>query len=289
MGKREWAVVLATVIFAGVGDRCLQGEIITYSDFSDISALTLNGTATQIGSAGDARIRIIGGGCLSGSFFADLPVEIGQFSTRFIFQITGAGGWQDPTGSPGGDGFTFAIQPVGPTALGNGGGWLGFEGIGSGVAVEFDTHKGPDQTFDPSSNHIGIDINNVRHTATNGPTVTVTPSFDDGEYWHAWIDYNGTSLEVRTNTSDVRPTLPTLSYNLSLPNLLGMPSAYVGFTGGTCIAYGKYDIVAWDFEGAPAVPEPATIAIWSVLGALGMIVARRRNCSALQTAFLASI
>ena len=154
-GRRRKSLVtrivgLVAVILGSLTGRFARGEIISYTDFSDISALTLNGTATQLGTGTEARIRVIGGGCLSGSFFTDLPVEISRFSTHFVFQITGAGGLQDPTGSAGGDGFTFAIQPVGPTALGNLGGWLGFEGIGSGVAVEFDTHKGPDETFDPS-------------------------------------------------------------------------------------------------------------------------------------------
>lgn len=230
MVGKTWVVGLVAVILASFTGRFARGEIFTYTDFSDISALKLNGTAAQLGTGSDSRIRVIGGGCLSGSFFTDLPVEISQFSTHFVFQITDAGGWRDPTGSPGGDGFTFAIQAIGPTALGNGGGWLGFEGIGSGVAVEFDTHKGPDETFDPSSNHVGIDINNVRHAATNGPTATVTPSFDNGEYWHAWIDYSGTSLEVRTNTSGVRPTSPPLSDDLNLSALLGTSAAYVGFT-----------------------------------------------------------
>ena len=84
---------------------------------------------------------------------------------------------------------------------------------------------------------------------------------------------------MRTNTSGVRPTSPTLSDDLDLSALLGTSSAYVGFTGGTCIAYGLYDIVTWDTEAHTPSPEPRP-SIWGVLGGWGLIAARaiRTNC-----------
>ena len=69
------------------------------------SNLHLNGGATI---AGTALKLTDGGGGEARSAFTPTPVAVGAFTSTFQFQIT----------NPGADGFTFAIQNTGPTAVG---------------------------------------------------------------------------------------------------------------------------------------------------------------------------
>jgi hypothetical protein len=68
--------------------------------------------------------------------------------------------------SRGADGFAFVIQNVSPTALGNAGAGLGYEGIFNSLAVEMDTYHNYDQ-MDYYENHIAVMtqvITNYHHT-----------------------------------------------------------------------------------------------------------------------------
>ena len=75
----------------------------------------------------------------SASAFWTTPVNVQSFTNDFTFQLT----------SPTADGFTFTIQNTGITALGPGGGGLGYgpdstagaAGIGKSVAVKFDIYS----------------------------------------------------------------------------------------------------------------------------------------------------
>ena len=62
-------------------------------------------------------------------------VDIGSFQTSFNFQVL------ETATFPLADGFTFTIQGNGPNALGNGGGDLGYGGIGNSVAIKFDYYN----------------------------------------------------------------------------------------------------------------------------------------------------
>ena len=84
-------------------------------------------------------------------------------------------------------------------------------------------------------NHIGVNINgNVNrgagspHTANIGDDTVREDGFDNGEIWHAWVDYDGTTVEVRTNQTGIRSLLPDLTRVLDLPTILGQDDAYIG-------------------------------------------------------------
>ena len=74
----------------------------------------------------------------SASAFWTTPVNVQTFTNDFTFQQT----------SPNADGFTFTIQNAGITALGPGGGGLGYgpgspggtAGIAKSVAIKFDLY-----------------------------------------------------------------------------------------------------------------------------------------------------
>ena len=86
-------------------------------------------------------------------------MPVSSFTTDFTFQLL----------NPNADGFTFTIQNAGTTALGSGGGGLGYQIIGKSVAVKFDLYdnsgEGPDST--------GLYKNGAAPTM---PAINLTPS-----------------------------------------------------------------------------------------------------------------
>lgn len=203
-----------------------------------------------------------------GSAFTAQRVAVETFHATFTFQMTGAGGVTDASGQTGADGLTFTIQNVSPAALGSDGGSIGYGGLNPSVAVEWDTYL---NSFDRDSNHLGID---TYGSLTSLRTLAVGDRFDNGAVWHAWVDYDGATLQVRTNMSGDRPLLPDLTLDIDIPGVLGSNSGFVGFTSSTGAAFENVDILSWRY----AIAEPAT-AVLLVLGCLGLLARNRSRSS----------
>jgi hypothetical protein len=261
--------------------------VVSFPHFSTTTGLTLNGNATPVSTSDGAVLRLASADYWqSGSAFSTVTVNASTFSTHFRFRISDRGGTLfDDNTVVGADGLVFVVQPV-SASIGGAGEGIGYEGISPSVGVEFDTWHNS-YNNDPDSNHLGIDLNgNVDHGPGSPNTLGVTPDFDDGNIWDAWIDYDGTTLEVRANQTGVRPVAAMLSENLNISSQLGgVTDAYVGFTAGTGWDWGNHDIISWEYrdEYAPisGVPEPSTVIIWSLLGGLGVTIGwwRRRKAA----------
>lgn len=222
---------------------------VDFPDFSDTSALTLNGTAMPVTTADGPVLRLTAAtGNQSGSAFGSVPINAATFSTFFVFRITDPGGSTfDCNTTTGADGLVFVVQNVSASIGGSGAG-IGYAGIGTSIGVEWDTWCNSANN-DPDSNHVGIDLNGAVDHGTGAPfTLGVTPDFDDGNLWYAWVDYDGTTLEVRTNQTGIRPSLPDLTRDLDLPTILGSATGFVGFTSGTGAAWGNHDILSWEYR-----------------------------------------
>ena len=232
-----------------------------YNDFSSTAGLTINANAAQAGTA----LRVVP--ALQnqvGTAFFTSAVDVSAFSTAFSFKITAP--FND-----GADGFTFAVQRNGANAVGGLGGSLGYGGLGSSAAVEFDTWNNG-FPYDSSGNHVGIDTGG---SVISNVTANVAPSFENGQVWYAWVDYNGSQLDLFLSTTGVKPVGATLSYVIDLPTVIGGSSAWVGFTAGTGFAGENVDILSWSFKDAPEIPEPGTLGLLG--GALlGLSIWRRR-------------
>jgi hypothetical protein len=222
---------------------------IHYSDFSTTDGLTLLGTATRAGNV--LRLtpaRAIRPCAAGGAWYSVRQSIRAGFTSRFAFRITHFG---DTTGAA--DGLAFVIQDAGPRSLGPGGGYLGYDGIGRSLAIEFDEYTNP-QLADPDDNHISIHTRGIRpNSASHAAALATTsgiPNLQNGEIYTVTVDYVPGTLSVYFNGSQA----PLLTIQIDLAATLGTSdgAAWVGFTSGICAWYANHDILFWNFEPTPA-------------------------------------
>lgn len=261
--------------------------VINFPNFSSCAGLQINANAACVSNV----LRVTPAtGSQAGSAFSQTSIPLGPgnaFSTFFAFRITNSGGIGDGDG-PGADGITFTVQPNAATA-GGGGGGIGYAGIPNSVAVEFDTFNNGTGAGDPDGNHVGVDLNGSLASVV---AVPIPGRMNDGNVWYAWVDYNGTVLELRLSNTQQRPATATLTHTVNLASIIGGAQAFVGFTSGTGAAWGDHDILSWQFDntfnpiGGPpptstaAIPtlSDATLALTALLLAgLATVALRRRR------------
>jgi hypothetical protein len=180
--------------------------------------------------------------------------EVASFSTRFNFAIRVFGNDSVPTG----DGMAFFLSSY-PSMLplDSGGGNLGLHGgdgmNGKGtnriIAVEFDKFR---NFFDPSSDHIGIDINTVKASVNT----TTLPDFSLTGSMTATITFNSTThMLVASLHIDDKPSLDPVQVSAKLPDpitdLLPWEVA-VGFSAATGRYFELHQIISWSFNSTLA-------------------------------------
>ncbi|XP_075478534.1 L-type lectin-domain containing receptor kinase IX.1-like [Primulina tabacum] len=169
-----------------------------------------------------------------------------DFSTHFSFVIDSSGGTNFA------DGITFFLAPVYSSIKSNAfGGSIGLntDNVYSNssaetfFAVEFDTYT---NFFDPSSPHVGININSMISVATANWQNDIT----QGKQNEAWISYSGSSkiLSVNfTNFLNNTITLGSLSTVIDLRDV--MPEKVMfGFSGATGAYFERNTVKSWDFS-----------------------------------------
>jgi hypothetical protein len=190
----------------------------------------------------DFRLQLTNGGLdEAGSAFYGSPVNVQAFTTDFTFQLS----------NPAGDGITFTIQNVGPSALGSFGAGLGYATIPQSVAIKFDIFndggEGPNST--------GLYINGAMPTV---PAINLTGTGIDlhsGDMMDAHFTYDGTNLAM-TLTDALTLASWSTSWPINIPSVVGGNTAYVGFTGSTGTSSASQKLTYWTYlPGSPVVPN----------------------------------
>jgi hypothetical protein len=198
-----------------------------------------------------------------------------DFSVAFSFQIAGGSG---------ADGFTITFQNSGDgsSAIGDGGGALGYQGIENSVAFIYDTFdNGFDTDREPGHNtSVATDGNLIN--GWSGQSIGNPIDVNGGSLRNAvlfsWVDYDA-SLGVFTmflNDVGSKPGTPAASIASDWITRLG-DSVFVGFTAATGALDDNHDILSFSVVEGPA-PVPVPAAAWLLAsGVIGLAGFTRRR------------
>lgn len=240
-----YATALSCICCVATSARADVELTLAIPDFNvgeGASEMATNGNAGV--SKGGIRLTKAVGTTVGAAYY-NLPVTMSShrsFSAYFTFRMTKPHCKGIPDG--GADGLAFVIQPA-RDVLGRGGGGLGYQGLPSSVAIEFDSHVNPGPQ-EPDKQHVAININGEEVSLASA---AVPFTFNDGQIHHAWVDYDGKddTLQVRLALTNARPAEPALSHKVDLEKVLGTEQ-FVGFTASTGTCFQQHDIFSLYFN-----------------------------------------
>jgi hypothetical protein len=225
--------------------------------FSSTNGLSLQGSAAVTNNL--VQLTLASAAASRGAVWFATPVNISAFTTDFNFQLLSAKA----------DGFTFALQNAGISALGPVGSGLGYGasqpgatgGIARSVAVKFDLYSNDGEGTDST----GFYTNGASPTV---PATDMTASgvkLNSGHVMHAHVTYDGTNLTlVLTDTVTLQAFTKVAALNI--PSIVGSGTAYVGFTAATGGLTMTTDILNWTLSagGTTAANEAEIMTTASV-------------------------
>jgi hypothetical protein len=225
---------LAALVGAlGIAATAQSAVLADYPDFTDVSKLKLNGSASQNGSVLQLTPN---SDSQTGTAFTKKRVlnHKKSFKTEFSFSM------HDTAGSPG-DGMAFLVHSTEKNSIGDGGGGLGFGSIGDSLAIEFDTFDNGGS--DEQANEVSI-IQNGKAGKTKDSGVPDFQLYGD-QRW-AWVTYKAKSGKVKAwvSDSDTKPSSPIASAKANLKKVLGEKS-FAGFTAATGGSTEYHDVISW--------------------------------------------
>ncbi|KAJ3031331.1 UNVERIFIED_CONTAM: peptide-N4-(N-acetyl-beta- glucosaminyl)asparagine amidase [Siphonaria sp. JEL0065] len=163
-----------------------------------------------------------------------------------------------PTGG-GADGFAIVLQSAGGTAIGNGGGGLGYAGIPHSIAIEFDMYASRDTCNDPDGNHVSIQTraalpNSAHHKYSRGCSSRV-PELARGKVlavrvvWDLNSSGIGGGVNVYMSDEDLGESYSlVVSGDVDVKGVLdnGAGDWFIGFTAATGGLNQIHEIVSFD-------------------------------------------
>ncbi|CAO2169648.1 unnamed protein product [Urochloa humidicola] len=187
-------------------------------------------------------------------------IQVVSFSTNFSINV-----YHDAGKIPA-EGLAFLIAPSldGPPPSSYGG-FLGLTnatleaaaGTNRFVAVELDTFK---QSYDPSDNHVGLNIGSVISNKTSNLAdfniTSIATSDTDAKNYTVWVDYFGVSRHISVYMAvrfQPKPETPVLESPLDLSEHVP-EKAYIGFAASTGTNFELNCILDWGLE-IEVIPE----------------------------------
>lgn len=243
-GACALSALVGSALIAATAARATT-PTIDYPDFSSVAGLALDGDAAQAGTA----LRLTPNAALRhGSAWAQTQVVTSQsFESRFeAFS-------HDGSFSPA-DGFTFALQSQGLSALGDNGGAHGYGGhspVSPSLALDVSLFP---QILNGGNEQFSI----VANGNLQSPLAKATsPALLYGSPFWAWVDYDAKahSLQVFVSPTATKPATALVSASVDLPGVVG-PAAYAGFTAGTGGLDADFDILSWTVAGTDDTTPP---------------------------------
>ena len=259
MNDNDLNAGIATQMIFLAGTGTPSGASVNFADgfAGAASGLSLNGGAIIQGTA----LELTDGGMNeSRSAFFDTPIGLSSFQTEFDFQLGG----KDTAGTDA-DGFTFVLQSNGPNALGSSGGGLGYglpalgqsgPSITNSVAIKFDLHSNDGE----GSSSTGLYLNGAAPTTPSINLLSNNIDLHSGHTFHVQLVYDGTTLTLTLTDKSTQATL-TQPFTVDIAGILGGPTGFAGFTGGTGAKTVVENILDWQLTsseccmlGEPAFP-----------------------------------
>ncbi|AGL20849.1 L-type lectin-domain containing protein [Actinoplanes sp. N902-109] len=231
------AAVAVAVCGSATAAQAASIKVIDYPNFNSGPALSLQGAASVVKPTGQPKVlRLVkSDNHTAGAAWAAHKISPTKpFITTFVGQIA--------TGAVHGDGIAFVIQGAGNKALGWDGGGMGYSGIKSSVAVEFDTYK---NSYDISDNHVAIVTGGnaeVQAASANAPRALA------GQPFRGTISYEPLTKTLQVFVNAGNSTLPgtlVLSRTIDIAAAVGSGPVHVGFTAANGSNYSAQDIDSW--------------------------------------------
>ncbi|XP_026390020.1 mannose/glucose-specific lectin-like [Papaver somniferum] len=172
-----------------------------------------------------------------------------DFETHFSFIIDGH------NATAAGDGMAFFLAPFGslipPDSWGGALGFLSRNVSENNLAanqivgVEFDSYK---NEFDPSSDHVGINVNSVVSVAN---VSLADGTIRDGRKANAWVTYNSTTKNLSVFLTYAKKPVfnrsSTLNHVVDLSKVLPYQIT-VGFSAATGVYFEDHKVLSWRFN-----------------------------------------
>ena len=220
---------ISSTVRATIGPARIDHE----AGFANPNDLQENGSAKFVENDG----RLTDDLRQAGTFFSTERVGVRNFSTTFRVRV-------HEGSDPRADGFTFILQGISPTALGQNGSGLGYQGIASSVAIKFGIFQ--ESSADPSGNTTGLFANGQNPAGginLDGSGINLNSQ----SIKRVDLTYNGTTLD-ETITDETSGAVFTHSYTTNIPGIIGTDTAYAGFSGGTHELWSLQDILTWTYD-----------------------------------------
>jgi hypothetical protein len=211
-----------------------NGGVISLSSppsFTGFGNVSLNGGAT-LDPTNSIVTLATNLGNQTRSVFTQSKFSVGTgFSASFVYTAAG---------NRAADGITFTVQNSAPTALGGGGGGLGYVGIPTSAALELNIYTGGGQP-------VGTNF----ATGTGGTYISSAPvNLASGNPIKVDVIYNSAALTLTENLMDqVTGAIYTNTFTVpALSGVLGGNLAYVGFTGATGGSFATHTVGSFTFN-----------------------------------------